>query len=299
MHYTMALATPGATAKRLHLDGADLQNIFTLRSAADAASICADLQAGTRVVIVGSSFIGLEVASSLRARDLAVTIIAQEEIPFLRQFGSAIGQMFKALHEENGVRFVSKSPLARFEGDGGKVRSAVLEDGAVLPADLVIIGVGVQPATDFLQGVDRTEDGGIKVDRGMRAAEGLYVAGDAASFPFGETLLRIEHWRVAQQHARVAARNMLGETAEYDAVPFFWTYHYGRRFEYLGHASEWDEVVVDGSLAAQNFLAFLVSGGMVAAVVACQRERDTARLADRMRHPLAVDEARRLITDRS
>ncbi len=143
--------------------------------------------------------------------------------------------------------------------------------------------------------MELAEDGGVPVDAGMRAAEGLYAAGDIARFPLGATDVRIEHWRVAQQQARIAAHNMLGGDDRYEGVPFFWTYHYGDRFEYLGHASEWDEVVIEGNLRDRRFVALLVARGQVAAVVACQRERATALLAERLRAPLTTEEALRLI----
>jgi NADPH-dependent 2,4-dienoyl-CoA reductase/sulfur reductase-like enzyme/nitrite reductase/ring-hydroxylating ferredoxin subunit len=297
MTYTSALVAPGAAPQHLTLPGGDLQNIHTLRSAGDASLIDADLHDGAKVIVVGSSFIGLEVAASLRERGHDVTVIAIDKIPFVRQFGPQIGQMVKTLHQSNGVRFVSTSPLARFAGET-HVRAAILEDGTILPADLVVVGIGVKPVTDFLHGVDRQPDGGIAVDAGMRAAPGLYIAGDAATFPRGEDRLRIEHWRVAQQQARVAAANMIGGEETYIGVPFFWTYHFGKRIEYLGHATQWDETIIDGSLEEQNFLALLAKRGEVVAVVACQRERETAILAERLRHKLTIAEARNIYAGR-
>ena len=173
----------------------------------------------------------------------------------------------------------------------------MLEDGRRLPADLVVVGVGVRPATDFVEGVERAKDGGLPVDASMRVAQDVYAAGDIAAFPLPPdgTRTRIEHWRVAQQQARVAAANMLGGSAAYDGVPFFWTYHYGQNFEYLGHAETWDEEVVEGEIERQNFVALLLRRKRVAAVVACGRQRTTAALAERMREPLPVDEALKII----
>jgi apoptosis-inducing factor 3 len=132
------------------------------------------------------------------------------------------------------------------------------------------------------------------VDTSMRAAHGLYAAGDIAEFPLPRSskTLRIEHWRVAQQHARVAALNMAGGDEHYTGVPYFWTYHYGKNFEYLGHASEHDEVVIDGDLDSQAFIAYLMKDGVVAAAVACDREAPTARLAEAMRSTLTLAQAR-------
>jgi len=177
------------------------------------------------------------------------------------------------------------------------VNAAELDSGEKLPVDVVIIGTGVRPATDFLHGVELADDGGIPVDSSMHVvglAPGLYAAGDIAQFPLprSDETLRIEHWRVAQQHARVAALNMAGGEEHYTGVPYFWTYHFGKRLEYLGHASEHDEVVIDGDLDAQAFIAYLMKDGHVAAAVTCDREAPAARLAEAMRSPLTLAQAR-------
>jgi apoptosis-inducing factor 3 len=202
--------------------------------------------------------------------------------------------MFQRLHEKNGVVFRMESKVAAFLGDD-IVSEAELESGEKLPAAIVIIGTGVRPATDFLKGVDLADDGGVPVDSSMQAAPGLYAAGDIAQFPLprSDKTLRVEHWRVAQQHARVAALNMAGGNEHYTGVPYFWTYHFGKRFEYLGHASEHDEVVIDGDLDTQAFIAYLMKDGHVAAAVACDREAPTARLAEAMRSTLTLAQARR------
>jgi apoptosis-inducing factor 3 len=167
----------------------------------------------------------------------------------------------------------------------------------VLDADLVVLGVGVTPATGFVDGVRKAHDGGIIVDGTMRAAEGLYVVGDAACFPFAGDHLRVEHWRVAQQHGRIAALNIAGVPAQYDSVPFFWTYHFGRRFEYAGHAEGWDRLHVDGALDDQRFVALQIRGDDVVGVVACQREQITAKMVELMRQPLGVADAVRLLRE--
>jgi NADPH-dependent 2,4-dienoyl-CoA reductase/sulfur reductase-like enzyme/nitrite reductase/ring-hydroxylating ferredoxin subunit len=292
--YDMALIATGGTPRRLDLPGAELAGVHVLRARDDAARILAEVRPGARVVILGASFIGLEVASALREQDVQVAVVSPEEVPFVRQFGPEIGGMFRDLHAAHGVAWHLPGQAARLDGEG-RVRRVVLDDGTVLPADLVILGVGVRPATEFIRGLELAEDGGIPVDAGMRAAEGLYAAGDIARFPLGGAEVRIEHWRVAQQQARIAAHNMLGGNDRFEGVPFFWTYHYGNRFEYLGHATEWDEVVIEGDLRERRFVALLVARGQVAAVVACQRERATAVLAERLRTPLTTEEALRLI----
>jgi apoptosis-inducing factor 3 len=220
-------------------------------------------------------------------------VVATYPTPLGSQFGEKLGRMFQRLHEKNGVVFRMESKIAAFLGDD-IVSEAELESGEKLPAEIVIIGTGVRPATDFLKGVDLADDGGVPVDSSMQAAPGLYAAGDIAQFPLprSDKTLRIEHWRVAQQHARVAALNMASGSKHYTGVPYFWTYHFGKRFEYLGHASEHDDVVIDGDLDTQAFIAYLMKDGHVAAAVACDREAPTARLAEAMRSILTLAQAR-------
>lgn len=294
--YDAALIATGGSAKRLDVPGADLFGVFVLRDRPDAAAILATAPEGARAVVLGASFIGLEAASALRKRGVEVTVVSPEPVPFGKQFGPRLGAVFKELHEANGVAFRLGAQASRLEGSG-RVEAVVLEDGARLAADLVVAGVGVRPATGFVQGLALTEDGGVPVDAGMRAGDGLYAAGDVALFPLpgGAEPTRIEHWRVAQQHARIAARNMLGGTERYAGVPYFWTYHYGKRFDYLGHAVDWDDVVVDGDTGTQVFVALLAKDGKVVGALGCQRERATAILSERMRAPLPVGEALRLV----
>jgi NADPH-dependent 2,4-dienoyl-CoA reductase/sulfur reductase-like enzyme/nitrite reductase/ring-hydroxylating ferredoxin subunit len=292
--YGKALVALGAAAGRPSLPGMALRGAYTLRSKADASAIVAAAAKGAHAVIMGASFIGLEAASALRKKGVQVTVVAPDPVPFGKQFGAEIGGMFRRLHEANGVAFRLESEVVSIRGTHAVDRVA-LKGGAVLPADLVVIGVGVAPATDIVQGVERADDGGIVVDASFRAADGLYAAGDCATFPWHGKKLRIEHWRVAQQHAFIAAAAMLGGSDAYTGVPFFWTYHYGKRFEYLGHASEWDRLFIDGDPDSQTFVALQIKDEQVAGVIACQRERITAVLIDRLREPLPVAEAVALI----
>ncbi|WP_438392523.1 FAD-dependent oxidoreductase [Caballeronia sp. DA-9] len=294
LHYDAALICTGGIPKPMDVPGANLRRVHLLRSRDDAAMLVASFDGAKNAVIAGASFIGLEVASSLRKRGLSVTVIAPGKIALASQFGDELGRMFQTLHEKNGVVFRMESKVKAFIGDD-TVNEVELDSGEKIAADVVIVGTGIKPATDFLQGVTLADDGGIPVDTAMRAAHGLYAAGDVAQFPLprADQHLRIEHWRVAQQHARVAALNMAGGDEHYTGVPYFWTYHFGKRFEYLGHASEHDDVVIDGDLGSQVFIAYMMKDGNLAAVVACEREASTARLAEAMRSTLTLEEARR------
>jgi apoptosis-inducing factor 3 len=296
--YDQALVCTGGLPKPLTMPGANLEHVHLLRNRDDAQHILTTLDAlpdDARVVIVGASFIGLEVASCLRKRKLDVSVVAPGRVPFSRQFGERIGEMFVKLHEKNGVTFHMNAHVAAFEGDDC-VREVVLDSGERVAADVVIAGTGVEPATAFLTGVAIDEDGGLSVDATMLAAPNLYAAGDIAHFPLprsGDTL-RIEHWRLAQQQARVAAYNIAGKAREYTGVPYFWTFHYDKTFDYLGHVDKPDSVEIDGQLDDQKFIAYLMKDGKVGAVVACEHDRAVCRLAEAMRESLTLDEARQI-----
>ncbi len=267
--YAAALVAPGADP-----GPPPAEFVHTLRSRADADALLAAAERAKHAVVIGAGFIGMETAASLRERGLDVAVVAQEQEPFEKQVGPAIGAAFRRLHEGKGVRFHMGRSVTAYEPPG-RVR---LDDGTVLEADLFVAGLGVKPATGFLRGVTRRQDGGIEVDAQLRATDGLYVAGDAAAFPLrGDgPRVRVEHWRVAEQHGRLAARNMLGAAARYDAVPVFWTIQYMKRLDYVGHATEWDEVVLHGDLQTPEFIAYFVKDGRVAAAAGWDRDRDMA-----------------------
>ncbi len=275
--YDAVLLAPGSVPRPLDVPGGDAPIVRPLRTREDASAILAGLSGQKRVVIVGGSFIGLEAASALRHRGLAVTVISPSEIPFEPVLGREIGAMLRALHEANGVAFQGGARVAAVED--GHVR---LESGERIAADLVLAGVGVRPATDFAATLGPAEDGGLEADAGLRVTDGVFVAGDAARFPFGIGRIRVEHWRVAQQHARVAARNMLGGDARFEQPPFFWTYHYGKRFEVHGHPSGFDRVDIEGDLAAQDFVARQFRDGVLVGLVGCGRDSELAGLALRL-----------------
>ncbi|MFM0054245.1 FAD-dependent oxidoreductase [Paraburkholderia phytofirmans] len=294
--YDTALLATGSVPKLPHIPGVELGGVHVLRSLDDAAALVdavGDDASETQVVILGSSFIGLETAAALRKRGTPVTVISPEKVPFAKQFGERAGAMFRALHERNGVVFHLEAKVASLEGEEGNVHQVMLENGEHVAADIVLLGTGVTPATGFVEGLPLQKDGGVLVNAGMQAACGLYAAGDIAVFPLHEDQepVRIEHWRVAQQHARIAAQNMCGARYRYVGVPYFWTYHFGKNFEYLGHAGEWDEIVTDGDLDRQQFLSLYLKDDKVVAVLACEREAQTARLIDAMRNGVSRADA--------
>ena len=243
--YDAALLATGGTPNPLELPGADLPQVFVLRSTAHAQQILHSASAGQRAVIIGDSFIAMESASSLRQLGLDVTVLARHAVPFAKQFGETVGKAIRARHEANGVVFHTRGNAAQIEGTD-KVEAVRLDNGQRLAANLVLVGIGVTPATAAFTGLPKEQDRSLRVDGAMRVADGLWAAGDIATFPLNKQHLRIEHWRLAQQQARIAAANMLDGDEHYLDVPFFWTWHFGKTYDYLGHAEAWDEVEFKG-----------------------------------------------------
>jgi NADPH-dependent 2,4-dienoyl-CoA reductase/sulfur reductase-like enzyme/nitrite reductase/ring-hydroxylating ferredoxin subunit len=294
LSYDAAVLATGGEPNPLKLPGTDLPQVFLLRSKAQAEQIMKAASPDQRAVIIGDSFIALECASALRQHGLDVTVLARHDIPFAAQFGEAVGKAIRALHEEKGVKFITDHQATEIIGDG-KVEAVLLDNGLRLSADLVLAGVGVQPATQAFASLPREEDQSLRVDDGMRVSEGLWAIGDIATFPLNGLPQRIEHWRLAQQHARIAAANMLGGEEHYLDVPFFWTWHFGKNYDYLGHAEHWDEVEFLGEPEHPPFIGLFGRKGVLVAAVACEKERAMALLAERMKQPLPMEEARTLI----
>ncbi|NBA97437.1 FAD-dependent oxidoreductase [Pseudomonas sp. R5(2019)] len=292
--YDAALLATGAVPQRPDIEGAELPGAFVLRSRSDAATLLDAAVPGARAVIIGDSFIGLEAASALRKRGLEVQVVARHAVPLSRQLGEQIGAALQALHQQRGVVFHRPTEPLRLIGES-RVEEVELANGVRLAADLVLFGTGVKPATDLLKGLELADDHCVKVDDQFRAAPGLWAAGDIVTFPLAGRPQHIEHWRVAQQQARLAALNMLGETLAFEAVPFFWTYHYGKTLEVLGHARQWNHIVYEGDLQAWAFIALLCVDEQVESVVACKYSRTMALLAQRMKRPLSREEALVLI----
>lgn len=284
LRYDQLLLAPGATPNLLpKLPGHDLLGVLPLRTQADADALLAATKDAKQVVVIGSSFIGMEAASSLIGEGRAVTVIAQEKVPFERVLGPEIGAMFQKMHEAKGVKFEIEAEVTDLIGEGGHVTGVRLKTGQTLPADAVVLGVGVRPATDFLKAaLPLAEDGGLTADAYLQVAENVYAAGDIAHFPLAATgqPARIEHWRLAQQHGRVAARNMLGQREKFTAAPFFWTQQYGKSLRYAGHAKRWDDIIYHGEVAQQDFLAFYVLEGHVVAAAGMGRDADMIYIAE-------------------
>jgi NADPH-dependent 2,4-dienoyl-CoA reductase/sulfur reductase-like enzyme len=283
--YHQLLIATGGKARRLDVPGADLEDIYTLHKAEDAVQIVEAAEAGKRAVVVGSSFIGMETAASLTQAGLAVTVISPEAVPFEKTFGSVVGHRLQQMHEENGVEFRLNARATGFEGDG-KVKTVVTDNGDRLPADLVIVGIGIQPATDCVEAVKlHSGDHSIVVDAYLRAVESVFAAGDVARYPDPRSgsNIRIEHWRLAAQHGRIAARNMLGQAIPFKGVPFFWTNQFSMKLHYIGHADTWDDVVIHGDLEAGKFMAFYIESDQILAVLGNGYNQELIAIAEMMR----------------
>jgi NADPH-dependent 2,4-dienoyl-CoA reductase/sulfur reductase-like enzyme/nitrite reductase/ring-hydroxylating ferredoxin subunit len=266
---SLVLAT-GAEPRRLSVPGAERPHVHTLRTLADSKAIIALAAAGKRAVVIGASFIGLEVAASLRQRGLEVDVVAPDPVPLGRVLGDAIGAEVQRIHEAHGVRF-HLGETAKAIG----ANDVELAGGARLAADLVVVGVGVAPRTKLAESAGLRVDNGVVVDDRLRASvSDVLAAGDVARHPDPRTgaLVRIEHFVVAERQGQAAARSLLGVGGPYRDVPFFWSQHYDVSFSYVGHAAQWDRIETRGSVEARNFAAFYLHDGRVLAVVTVGRD---------------------------
>ena len=268
--YDRLLLCTGAEPVRLPIPGVDQSHVHVLRSLADCRAIIASANGARRAIVIGASFIGLEAAAALRARDIEVHVVGLEQRPMERVLGAEMGDFVRALHEEHGVIFHLGDTVTSIDG-----KHATLKSGGVVEADVVVVGVGVRPRLAL------AEKAGLKIDRGVvvdayleTSVPGIYAAGDIARWPdphSGENI-RVEHWVVAARQGQTVARNMLGQHEVFDAVPFFWSQHYDLPINYVGHAEKWDEIAVEGDIAAKDCLLRFKSGGRVLAVASIYRD---------------------------
>lgn len=276
------MVATGSAPRRLDVPGADAAAVYTVRTPEDAQAIRKAAAGARRAVVVGASFIAMECAASLRSRGLEVTVVAPEAVPFEAKLGREVGGVLHGMHEAEGVRFELESQVAGIDRRNGTTFVSTA-GGKELEADLVVVGIGVQPRTGVFADRHLDANGGVRVDRRLRVTDletPVYAAGDIASFPYGSdgTRVRIEHWRTARQQGRVAGTNMAGADEAFDRVPFFWTRQFGESLQYVGHAASWDDVIVEGKPEEKDFIAYYVRSDRVDAVAAMGRTKQTGAI---------------------
>jgi NADPH-dependent 2,4-dienoyl-CoA reductase/sulfur reductase-like enzyme len=270
----LLLAT-GAAPVRLDIPGAGLPHVHYLRTLDDSRALIAKTKDAKRAVVIGASFIGLETAASLRARDIEVHVVGPQSRPLERVLGAELGDMIRAIHEERGVVFHFGTTAVAIDED-----MVTLKSGDRIPADLVVAGIGVQPDTALAKAAGLTIDNGVVVDQYLQTSvPGIYAAGDIARWPdpHSGAPIRVEHWVVAERQGQTAAINMLGGRQPFDAAPFFWSQHFDVTVSYVGHAEKWDKIEIDGDPSSRDCKVTYLKSGRKLAVATVSRDLESLR----------------------
>lgn len=271
--YDRLLLATGAEAVRLWIPGGDQPHVHSLRSLADCRSIIASAQTSKRAVILGASFIGLEVAAAIRSRGIDVHVVAPEHLPMARVLGEEMGRFIQSLHEEHGVTFHLNETAVSV--DKGEV---TLRSDRRLAADFVVAGIGVRPRVSLAASAGLLVERGVVVNTCLETSvTGVYAAGDIARWPdrYSQANIRVEHWVVAERQGQIAALNMMGLREPFAAVPFFWSQHYDVPISYVGHAERWDEIAIEGDIHARDCVVRFKREGRTQAIASIFRDRES------------------------
>lgn len=289
LKYDKVLVATGGSPRKLFVPGSTLKGIFTLRTPEDAAGLRAFAKAkkGSKMVVVGGSFIGMEMANMLKQEGCEVSVIAMETVPFERVLGKKVGAAFARLLQKEGVTWYGSSQVRLFRGNYA-VNGVELVDGEVLQADGVVVGAGVLPNTRFVEGVSLDKNGAIIVSPllNCKTMPSLFAAGDVCAYPAMQTgaWVRIEHWEVATQQGRVAAKNMLGQYSPFVDTPFFWSSLFGKNLRFVGHAPEMlDRVIIEGDPSRMDFISYYTQDDRIWAVATVNRDSIAVACAELMR----------------
>jgi 3-phenylpropionate/trans-cinnamate dioxygenase ferredoxin reductase subunit len=268
VQYDRLLLATGASPRHLRLPHADLPGVHYLRNLDDSDALKAAFRPGANVVVIGAGWIGLETAAAARTAGATVTVLESAELPLLRVLGPQMAEVFAGLHRENGVDLRLGVNVSGLRGDGSAVTGVELDDGAVIDADAVVVGIGVAPNVDLARSAGLDVDNGVLVDASLRTSDAhIFAAGDIANaeHPVLRRRIRVEHWANALHQPEVAAQSILGKDAVYDRLPYFFTDQYDLGMEYVGYATADDDVVVRGDLESREFVALWQRDGRVVA----------------------------------
>lgn len=290
------LIATGARNRRPPIPGSDLPGVHQLRTVRDATRLRAEMQPGRTAVVVGMGFIGCEVAASLRHDQVEVVSIDPGPTPLARVLGETIGGTLAALHASYGVHTVFNDTVAAFEGNG-RIGRVITKAGLCIPCDFAVVGVGVEPVVDLLDGSGVRIDNGVVVDQYCATSvDGVYAAGDVANHfhPVFGRHIRVEHWQNAMRHGDNAARNMLGERITYDDIPWFWSDQYDANIQYAGHHTTSEDLILRGRLDCGSYAAFYMNDGVIDAVVGVNNAKDVRRTIPliKARRPVDPDQLR-------
>ena len=292
--YTSLLLTTGARPRRLTVPGADLNGVYYLRTMANSATLRDAIKAAGRVAVIGAGWIGCEVAASARQMGAAVVMVELAPLPLQRVLGPEVGSFFRDLHADHGVEMHFGVGTESLVGQSD-VEGVCLSDGRTLPADVVVVGVGVAPATELAEGAGIEVENGVITDEFLQTASpGIFAAGDVANafHPLFGRRVRVEHWANARNQGPAAARNMLGKNRPYGRVPYFYSDQYDVNMEYSGYAAAWDEVVIRGDVTSRVFMAFWLKDGRVDAGMNVNIPDAAGKISDLVSSRRVVDKAK-------